>query len=103
MPLPREFDAMQQFNKRFNKVLLDKLALEKQRAGLQKENDHLRSILKQYLDGISLSESVLNQLNPLLVVNGRTNAPIKRNGQLNITYVEAAHCAQNLVTKTAAY
>nr|KAJ3421432.1 Dynein regulatory complex subunit 2 [Polyrhizophydium stewartii] len=89
--LPQEFDAMQQFNKRINKVMLDRLALEKQRVQLQEENDHLRSILKQYLDGISLSENVLAQLNPLIVVNGRTNAPIRHGGPLNVTFVEAAH------------
>jgi dynein regulatory complex subunit 2 len=66
---------MNQFNKRYNKVFLDKLSLEKQRVLLKEENEHLRSILKQYLDGITLSESVLNSLNPLMVVNGRTNAP----------------------------
>ncbi|OAJ38854.1 hypothetical protein BDEG_22753 [Batrachochytrium dendrobatidis JEL423] len=89
--LPKEFDAMSQFNKRHNKALLDQLALEKQRMQSQEENDHLRSILKQYLDGISLNENVLNQLNPLFVVNGCTSAPIRHGGQLNITYVEAAH------------
>ena len=94
--LPQEFQGMEQFNKRFNKVYLDKLGLEQQRANLREENEHLRSILKQYLDGITLSESVLNQLNPLLVVNGRTNAPIRHTGPLNITFVEAAHCASHL-------
>jgi hypothetical protein len=89
---------MNQFNKRYNKVFLDKLSLEKQRVALREENEHLRSILKQYLDGITLSESVLKQLNPLIVVNGRTNAPIRHTGPLNITYVEAAHCAQNIAS-----
>lgn len=83
--------------------MLDKLALDKQKHQLHEENDHLRNILKQYLDGISLTDGVLAQPNPLVVVNGRflsrisynvglTNAPLHRNaGQLNITYVEAAH------------
>ncbi|KAJ3300156.1 Dynein regulatory complex subunit 2 [Borealophlyctis nickersoniae] len=88
---------MEQFHKRFNKVSLDRLALERQRAQLQEENGHLRSILKQYLDGISLTEGVLEQLNPLVVVNGRTNAPLRHpQSQVNITYVEAAHQAQRV-------
>ncbi|KAJ3091619.1 Dynein regulatory complex subunit 2 [Quaeritorhiza haematococci] len=66
--MPREFQAMEQFHKRFNKVMLDQLALEKQRSQLQEENDHLRSILKQYLDGLTVNEEVLSQMNPLLVV-----------------------------------
>ncbi|KAH6582118.1 hypothetical protein BASA60_002132 [Batrachochytrium salamandrivorans] len=78
--LPREFNAMEQFNKRHNKALLDQLVLEKQRAQLQEENSHLRDILKQYLDGISISEDVLDKLNPLFVVNGCTNAPIRQRG-----------------------
>jgi dynein regulatory complex subunit 2 len=68
--LPTEFTAMEQFHKRYNKVTLDVLALKRQREILNEENNHLRSILRQYLDGISLNEDVLNQLNPLVVVNG---------------------------------
>ncbi|KAJ3306390.1 Dynein regulatory complex subunit 2 [Kappamyces sp. JEL0829] len=93
--LPKEFDGMHQFNKRFNKVFLDKLALDKKYDVLSDENTRLRSILKQYLDGITLSESVLAQLNPLIVVNGKTNAPLKQRGPLNITCVEAAHVYTN--------
>jgi hypothetical protein len=69
--LPEEFGAMEQFYKRFNKVMLDKLALEKQKFQLDEENNHLKNILKQYLDGISLTDGVLAQPNPLMVVNGR--------------------------------
>lgn len=69
---------LQNFWKRFNKVQLDKLAAEKERSNLQEENRRLRAILKQYLDGISVSEPILQQDNTLFVVNGRTNAPIAR-------------------------
>ncbi len=82
---------MQQFSKRYNKVFLDKLALQNKFGSLSDENARLRSILKQYLDGITLSESVLSQLNPLIVVNGKTNAPLRQRGPLQITCVEAAH------------
>ncbi|KAJ3124658.1 Dynein regulatory complex subunit 2 [Nowakowskiella sp. JEL0407] len=89
--LPKEYSAMEQFHKRFNKVTLDKLALEKQRVSLKQENEHLRSILKQYLDGISVNEEVLRQLNPLMVVNGKTNAPLRHPQSVcNITYIEAS-------------
>lgn len=92
MEFPPEFNGMIQFNKRFNKVYLDQIGLEKKRKSLREENNHLRNIMKQYLDGITINEDVLNQLNPLIVVNGRTNAPILRTGTVNITYVEASHC-----------
>ncbi|KAI9089819.1 hypothetical protein DFS34DRAFT_383151 [Phlyctochytrium arcticum] len=93
--VPQEFEAMEQFHKRYNKVTLDRFALERQRAALQEENDHLRTILKQYLDGISINETVLDHANPLVVINGRTNAALPHpHSHLNITYVEAAHQRQ---------
>lgn len=88
--LPKEFDGMQQFSKRYNKVFLDKLALDKKHELILDENNRLRSILKQYLDGITLSEDVLGQLNPLIVVNGKTNAPLRNRGVVHIPYVEAS-------------
>jgi len=35
---------------------LDKLAIQKQKESLQKDNQTLKSVLKQYLDGISLND-----------------------------------------------
>lgn len=64
-----EFTALDGFWKRYNKVLLDKLAIETEQKMLEDENVRLRSILKQYLDGISVSESVLSSANTLMVVN----------------------------------
>lgn len=53
-------------------MLLDKAAIDKEKARLQKENDDLRAVLKQYLDGISVNDDVLNNpVNPLMVVNQR--------------------------------
>lgn len=94
--LPKEFEGMQQFSKRYNKVLLDKLALDKKYAQMHDENMRLRAILKQYLDGITLSESVINELNPLIVVNGKTNAPLRNRGPAHVTYVEANRCVVSL-------
>lgn len=73
-----EWNALDNFWKRHNKVLLDKLAIEKEKARLEKENTDLQAILKQYLDGISVNEDVMSGLNPLLVVNGRVklNQPL---------------------------
>jgi len=68
-----EWNYLDNFWKRYNKVLLDNLTIEKEHARLQKENQDLQSILKQYIDGISVNEEVMNALNPLMVVNGRIN------------------------------
>ena len=61
------------FYKRFNKVQLDKLAIEKQKATLEKENLFFKNLLKQYLDGVSVNDDVINANNPLLVVNNKVN------------------------------
>jgi len=69
-------DMLLNFWKRYNKAQLDQLAAEKERSTLETENTRLRAILKQYLDGISVSESVLQQQNTLMVINYKTNAPL---------------------------
>jgi len=90
--IPKEFKGLDQFHKRYNKVMLDRMALGQQREKLKEENTQLRIILKQYLDGISVSESVMNEANPLFVINDFTNAPLKKDAlEKSITYVEAAH------------
>ena len=68
-----EYSGLENFWKRYNKVLLDKVALDKERSTLLTENQQLRLLLKQYLDGISVNDEILSQVNPLFVVNHRTN------------------------------
>lgn len=68
-----EWDYLENFFKKSNKALLDKLFVERERDRLRKENEDLQNILKQYLDGISVNPDVLKKPNPLLVINGRVN------------------------------
>jgi hypothetical protein len=92
-----EWTYLDNFFKRFNKVKLDQLAIDQEGKRLQKENVQLRSILKQFLDGVSVNEDVLAQPNPLLVVNGKVNlnhVPVKRLGDKKV-YIEAAHHVTN--------
>merc|ERR1719262_875838 len=94
-----EWTYLDTFFKRFNKVKLDHLAIEKERQRLEKENVQLRSILKQFLDGVSVNEDVLAQPNPLLVVNGKVNLnhiPVKRAHEKKVV-IEAAHHVQTSV------
>lgn len=65
------FDALENFWKRFSKVSLDKLALEKERSLLQAENMQLKMLLKQYLDGISVNDEIMSQTNPLMILSSR--------------------------------
>lgn len=87
-----EFQLLDNFYKRYNKVLLDKLAIEKQKATLEKENMFFKSLLKQYLDGVSVNDDVINANNPLLVVNSKVNLnrpPVERmDGQPHKTFIE---------------
>jgi hypothetical protein len=68
-----EWGRLENFHKKFNKVLLDKLAIQQEQRRLEQENHDLRGILKQYLDGIAVSGDVVDKANPLLIVNGRVN------------------------------
>eukprot|EP01112_Ceratiomyxa_fruticulosa_P012747 TRINITY_DN3550_c0_g1_i1.p1 TRINITY_DN3550_c0_g1~~TRINITY_DN3550_c0_g1_i1.p1 ORF type:complete len:524 (-),score=141.30 TRINITY_DN3550_c0_g1_i1:99-1670(-) len=65
-----EWDYLSFFFRKFNKVELDKAALEHERERLQQENNDLKNILKQYLDGVSVNDDVLSNVNPLLIING---------------------------------
>lgn len=90
-----EFRELEVFYKRFNKVLLDKLACENKKKALEKENKFFKNLLKQYLDGVSVNEDVMTQANPLFVVNNRiqlNRPPVEREGRQ--TVVEAAHVVQ---------
>jgi len=86
-----EWNYLDMFWKKYNKVLLDKLAIDKERDRLRKENTDLQAILKQYLDGISVNEDVMVAPNPLLVVNGRVNLnapPVRRAPGDKLTVIE---------------
>jgi len=61
---------MELFYKKYNKVLLDTILMKNKKNYLNEENTRLKAILKQYLDGISVNAEILEQINPLLVVNG---------------------------------
>jgi len=56
--------------------LLDKVANDEERRRLQLENDELRVILKQYLNGISITPDTIEVDNPLVVINSRSGIAI---------------------------
>jgi hypothetical protein len=73
-PIP-EWNYLANFYKRFNKVKLDQMAIKKEKERLLRENDSLRSMLKQFLDGISVNDGILATQNPLFIVNNKTSVP----------------------------
>ncbi|KAL3161027.1 Para-hydroxybenzoate--polyprenyltransferase, mitochondrial precursor (PHB:polyprenyltransferase) [Trebouxia sp. C0009 RCD-2024] len=78
-----EWEYLNNFFKRYNKAFLDKAAVDKERARLAAENADLRTILQQYLDGISVNEAVMNNpVNPLLVINQRLQLTLAERNKL---------------------
>nr|XP_019580235.1 PREDICTED: coiled-coil domain-containing protein 65 [Rhinolophus sinicus] len=102
-----DYIGMENFWKRYNKVKLEQLSLQHRHAELLEINGKLREMLKQYLDGISVSDEVLSQLNPLFIVNHRSNltqplsTPATQPGDKTppTTYniIEAAHVISHIL------
>lgn len=92
-----DYEQLDGFWRRYNKVQLDKLALESEKRSLENENMTLRNVLRQYLDGVSVNNETLKEPNPLFVVNQRTNVKLAvplidpRVKRPTATVVEAAH------------
>lgn len=59
------------FYAKYNKVLLDTLGIKSEKNRLMQENQELRLLLRQYLDGIAITPNSLQQDNPLLIINGK--------------------------------
>ncbi|XP_048752355.1 dynein regulatory complex subunit 2-like [Ostrea edulis] len=99
-----EYQGLENFWKRYNKVSLDKLALDKEKQGLMIENQQLRTLLKQYLDGISVNDEILSQVNPLFIINNKTNVKLnvpvtdpRIRRPVAQTVIEASHVVKNVL------
>lgn len=64
-------DRLANFYKKYNKILLDNIAIGKEKERLTLENAQLQDLIHQYIDGTKISNDVLANDNPLFVVNGR--------------------------------
>uniref|UniRef100_A0A7S4E037 Dynein regulatory complex subunit 2 n=1 Tax=Lotharella globosa TaxID=91324 RepID=A0A7S4E037_9EUKA len=95
-----EWNALENFHKKYNKVLLDKLAIEQEKLRLQSENQELRGVLQKYLDGIAVTADAVDGPNSLLIINGRTDRPmakVKRVGKpvsVEATQIVAGYAKQ---------
>ncbi|XP_072703408.1 dynein regulatory complex subunit 2 isoform X2 [Ciconia boyciana] len=77
-PLARamqDYVGLERFWQRFNKAKLEEQALERERAALSQRNRRLRELLRQYLAGISVSQEVLDEPNPLLAIEHKSCVP----------------------------
>ncbi|KAL5109950.1 Dynein regulatory complex subunit 2 [Taenia crassiceps] len=78
------YEPLDIFWRRFSKVQLEKLALLKERQILEVENRHLKTLVAQYLENLSVNEKVMSKPNSLLVINGKHNLvvdPAMRDGK----------------------
>jgi hypothetical protein len=66
-----EAEVLSRFYARYNKGLMEMLAMEKRRDELAAEKARLQGALSQVLASLSVTPAVLDAPNPLLVVNGR--------------------------------
>ena len=71
-PIPPP-DRLSNFYRKYNHVLIDTISIEKERTRLQQENTQLQDLIQQFISGTKLDETVLDEANPLFVVNGRAN------------------------------
>eukprot|EP01038_Epipyxis_sp_PR26KG_P008264 gene8264-11184_t len=82
MTIIQPMDRLANFYRKYNKIILDNVAIEKEKERLQLENAQLQDLIQQYLSGTKLTDEVLADDNPLLVVNGRANLnfdpPVRR-------------------------
>lgn len=95
--LMQNYTALDQFWKRYNKVLLEHWALEREKTVLSQDNQKLRILLKQYLDGISVSDEVLSQQNPLLILNNRSSLQQKVLPQVPVTDKRVQRPVHNII------
>ena len=64
-------DRMQHFHRKYNKALMECLAIEKEKSRLADENAQLQDLITQFINGTRVSDDILGRDNPLFVVNGR--------------------------------
>merc|ERR1712100_301446 len=84
----QEWDALNTFFTRHNKILLDKTAMEVEGKRLNQENDRLRGLIKQFVDGISVNDDVMSGANSLMVVNNSLTRLPRMPGPDHVTVVD---------------
>lgn len=96
--LAEEWSLLENFWRKYNKVLLDNSAINQEKYHLQNENSKLRALLKQYLDGITVNEDVMGTRNNLLMTSTFKNTVVPaEKTALGHTVIEA-----NVVVSNAA-
>ncbi|OHT14822.1 hypothetical protein TRFO_14757 [Tritrichomonas foetus] len=84
-----ESDLFDKFYRRYNKVLLDKLSLQREKAALMDHNQKLKTMVRKYMSGTAIAKDLMDNPNTLFIVNQETNAPMRHVDQEVIPVIEA--------------
>jgi hypothetical protein len=85
----KESDLFDNFYRRFNKVLLEKLALQREKETLLQHNQRLKGMMRKYMGGMGVSPELQDRPNTLFIVNQSTNAPMRKVDQDFIPKIDA--------------
>ncbi|XP_061074733.1 dynein regulatory complex subunit 2-like [Conger conger] len=80
---------------RWAKVELERLCLQREKVALSQENLRLRTLLRQYLDGLSVSDAALRQDHTLLHVSRSVHNQRQSQRQRPARQQQAAHVLQH--------
>jgi hypothetical protein len=90
--LYEEIESLKSFWKRYNKVLLDVIAIKKQKSEVERQNETLKSMLQQYYDGLTVNNVVMTNENPLIIIDNKEMINYYlENQNTGITLQEGAH------------
>jgi len=90
--LYEEIESLKIFWKRYNKVLLDVIAIKKQKSEVERQNETLKSMLQQYYDGLTVNNVVMTNENPLIIIDNKEMINYYlENQNTGITLQEGAH------------
>jgi hypothetical protein len=84
-----ESDLFDKFYRRYNKSMLEKLALARERTALVQHNQRLKTMLKRYMSGTGITKDLTEHPNTLFIVNQETNAPFRKIEQDTIPVIDA--------------
>lgn len=92
VPATEEWRLLEKFWVKHNKVVLDNAAIAQEKFHLEQENQKLKNLLKQYLDGVSVNNDVMGGKNNLLQTSKFQNVVSAQESRgrvpSNITVVE---------------
>uniref|UniRef100_A0A671UXT2 Uncharacterized protein n=1 Tax=Sparus aurata TaxID=8175 RepID=A0A671UXT2_SPAAU len=89
------FPELQQVTRSINSAVLQREALKKHKHDLTRENQQLRLLLRQHLDGITVSDSALDGPRALLAVSPAPTTTTPLDNKRRHTVIEGVHAVKH--------